>query len=63
MYWEHFGRMDDPKYLSDFKAKQELYARNGILGARLYQTFELSNRPLTMNEVDAVIADIKKVGG
>lgn len=63
MYWEHFGRMDDQKYLSDFKAKQELYARNGILGARLYQTFELSNRPLTMNEVDAVIADIKKVGG
>lgn len=63
MYWEHFGRMDDPKYLNDFKTKQELYARNGIMGTRLYQTFEMSNRPLTMNEVDAVIADIKRAGG
>lgn len=63
LFWEHFGRMDDLSYLTDFKVKQELYAYNGILGSQLYQTFETSERPLTMHEVDAVIRDIKRVAG
>lgn len=62
-YWEHFGRMDDPRYLGDFKSKQELYAYNGIFGSQLYQTFEFGGKPLTLHEVDAVIADIKRRGG
>lgn len=63
LYWEHFGRMDDAGYLADFKNKQELYARNGILGSRLYQTFEFSSRPLTMVEIQAIIEDIRKIAG
>lgn len=63
VYWEHFGKMDDPEYLEKFKNKQELYARNGIFGSQLYQTFEYSSRPLTMHEVDAVIADIQRICG
>lgn len=63
MYWEHFGKMDDPEYLANFKFKQQLYACNGILGSNLYQTFESSNDPLTMAEVKTVIRDIKRRGG
>lgn len=63
IYWEHFGKMDSVNYLSDFKDKQELYAYNGIFGSRLYQTFEFSGRPLTMTEVNATIADIKRRAG
>lgn len=63
MYWEHFGKMDDPEYLANFKFKQQLYACNGIFGSSLYQTFESSNDPLTMAEVKAIIQDIKRCGG
>lgn len=61
LYWEHFGRIDDPEYLAAFKDKQELYAANGIFGSKLYQTFEYSNRPLTMLEINAAVADIKRL--
>lgn len=60
VYWEHFGRMDDPGYFADFKRKQEIYANNGLLGCRLYETFESSAHPLTLTEVRSVIEDLKK---
>lgn len=63
IYWEHFGKMDNPDYLNSFKAKQQLYACNDIYGSRLYQTFETAAQPLTMVEVQAVIEDIKRVAG
>lgn len=63
LYWEHFGQMDSPSYLSQFKFKQELYAYNGIYGSQLYQTFEYSSKPLTKFEIDAVIADLKTIAG
>lgn len=63
VYWEHWGRMSNTNYLETFKDKQELYAKNGIFGSKLYQTFEFSGRPLTLLEVDAAIADLKKICG
>lgn len=61
-YWEHFGKMDDPDYLANFKMRQELYTLNGIVGPKLFQTFEYAGRPLTMNEVEAVVREIKRIG-
>lgn len=63
LYWEHFGQMDSPSYLSQFKSKQELYAYNGLYGSQLYETFEYSSKPLTKFEIDAVIADLKRIAG
>lgn len=63
IYWEHFGKMDDPEYLANVRFKQQLYACNDIYGSSLIQTFESSSDPLTMAEVKAVIRDIKKRGG
>lgn len=49
-YHEHFGRMDDPKYVENVMRKIESYERNGIYpGERLLMTFETSKSPVNMN--------------
>lgn len=43
---EHFGRMDDPEYVSHTLEKLLLYGRNGIFpGSRFMFTIETSTRP------------------
>ncbi|MCQ2584912.1 MAG: hypothetical protein MJ185_04925 [Treponema sp.] len=46
---EHFGRMDDPEYVSHTLEKLNLYGRNGIFpGDRLIFTTETSRHPFDM---------------
>ena len=46
---EHFGRMDDPEYVSHTLEKLNLYGRNGIFpGSRFLFTTETSRHPFDM---------------
>lgn len=50
--WEHFGLVDDSKYLSSHNAKMNMYFRNDYLpGVNLYCTYETSSRPLSYSVV------------
>lgn len=46
-YWEHFGMMDIPSYISNATAKINLYASHGITpGIQLITTYETKEHPL-----------------
>ena len=54
--WEHFGRMDDPKYRKSFFWKQFIYSQNNCIpGIGIIFTFEDSENPLDSRYVDIVI--------
>lgn len=57
-YWEHFGKMDNPKYAQNCIAKLQNYTAHGILpGIYLITTYESKDRPLTSETIDRVIAE------
>ncbi|MBE5902359.1 MAG: hypothetical protein E7280_10710 [Lachnospiraceae bacterium] len=53
-YWEHFGMMDNTKYLNhDFLRKMDLYSSNQILpGIDLIMTFETKDSPLDYARIE-----------
>ncbi len=54
--WEHFGRMDDPKYRRTFFWKQSVYAQYGYIpGVNYICTFEDNANPLDTRVVDKMI--------
>lgn len=55
--WEHFGRMDDPEYINNnFLKKMRIYPNEGYIPSiNLICTYETSNHPLTIFEIDEVI--------
>lgn len=56
IYWEHFGRMDDPEYAQKTFHKLQVYSRNGlILGKNFIATFETKDNPLTDEMVEKMI--------
>ena len=58
-FWEHMGRMGDPKYAVDNQIKLEGFAKQGIiLGKNLIISFECSERPLSTEYVDTLIKQI-----
>lgn len=58
-YLEHFGMMDDPKYVEGFLTKIEHYSKNGIVvGDTLLATFESSKHPLNVRELKRLLANI-----
>jgi len=55
-YWEHFGRMDDPKYSFDAIQKIQNYVALGYyLGTSLIVSFETSTMPVRTNYIDEMI--------
>ena len=56
-YWEHFGRMDDPKYVEDsFMPKiTEYYNFEFLPGEKLLMTFESKHSPLDTTQVKRLI--------
>lgn len=55
-YWEHCGKMDDPKYVLKMVRKIDNYVRNGIFpGERLIITYETSNYTLNDKVVQELI--------
>ena len=59
VYYEHFGMIDDPEYAYRAFMKMKTYAENGImLGFNLVITFETKDRPLSVVDIDGVIAQL-----
>lgn len=57
-YWEHFGKMDSPKYAQSCISKLQLYTMYGILpGIHLITTYETQNKPLTADTIDRIITE------
>ena len=55
-FWEHNGRMDDPKYVNRFIYKNTLYAKNGMHpGSPLIYTYETSDWPLDSRILDGIL--------
>ncbi len=56
LYWEHDGRMDDPKYAEKAVRKLDGYMKNGIFpGEKLIVTYETSSYPLNEKVVRKLI--------
>ncbi len=55
-YWEHFGKMDDPKYYNTVTSKLHTYINHGIIPSiNLITTYETKNRPLRRDYVKMLI--------
>ena len=56
LYWEHFGRMDDPVYSKDAFSKLQMYNSYGILpSVHLITTFETKANPLSSELAEAIV--------
>ncbi len=57
-YWEHFGLMDDSKYIQKATTKLHQYLTNGIIPTiQLITTYETRMHPLT---TDVIVENIKR---
>ena len=55
-YWEHYGMMNNAKYLHSFLTKERTYALYGyIAGENMICTYESTDNPLNMEVVDIYI--------
>lgn len=55
-YWEHFGMMDNGKYIENMVSKLRLYLMNGIIPTmQLIMTFETKEKPFTSEQAAAVV--------
>lgn len=61
-YWEHFGRMDDPKYVEEsFMPKiRDYYACGFLPGEKLLMTFESKEHPFDTTQVERLIEEYLK---
>lgn len=55
-YWEHFGMMDDEKYMNSWNQKMRIYIQNGIVpGIHLICTYETKEHPIDSMQVQKII--------
>lgn len=56
IYWEHFGRMDDPGYARKTVKKIDLYEKNGLFqGVRLIMTYETEHSVLNVRAIERLV--------
>lgn len=56
IYWEHFGKMDDPDYANQVQSKLHHYINHGIIpGKQLITTYETKEAPLNVRTVQQLI--------
>ena len=61
IFWEHFGRMDDPDYSKNVAGKLRLYTENGLLpGRHLIITIETQTEPPSTHALEKLIAEYLK---
>ncbi len=61
IYWEHFGKMDDPGYRQKAFSKLQLYSAHGIIPSiNLITTYETSEHPLGTHNVEQIITQYFK---
>lgn len=59
VYLEHFGMMNDLRYVERAMHKLDMYARNGIyIGVNLWLTFETQDNPLNTRGLDEMLKQI-----
>ena len=59
LFWEHLGKMGDPKYAARNQIKMEQFAKQGIImGKNLIVSFECGDRPLSTEYVDSIIKQL-----
>lgn len=57
-YWEHFGKMDDPKYNRNIGDRIQIYINNGIIpSVDLITTYETITHPLSIDDVEKVVEE------
>ena len=57
-YWEHFGKLDDPKYVVRMNEKLQVYISHGIIpSVNLILTFETSKHPLTIDKIERLVEE------
>lgn len=57
-YWEHFGKMDDPRYNRNVGDKIQTYVNNGIIPSiNLITTYESLSHPLSTDEVEKIVKE------
>lgn len=61
IYWEHFGMMDEPSYLSKALNKINLYYQSEIVRDNFIMTFETKDNQINFNSIDNIIKKIKNV--
>lgn len=55
LYWEHFGKMDDPTYIKNTCSKLQRYATYGIVPSiQLITTYETKEHPLSYEEISRI---------
>ena len=55
-YWEHFGMVDDQKYLENTLNKLDKYIKGGYIpGINLITTFETKNNPLDIEYIKTLV--------
>lgn len=55
-YWEHFGKMNDPRYCNTVSSKLNTYIQYGIIPSiNLITTYETPSRPLTNDFIKSTI--------
>ena len=55
-YWEHFGLLDNPKYVESMHKKMRRYTENNIMpGINLITTYETKDNPLTFEMVEFLV--------
>lgn len=58
IYWEHFGRMDDPIYAKSAGTKLQQYFLNGIIpGDQLITTYETKENPLSIETIENIVQE------
>ncbi|MBQ7944467.1 MAG: ATPase [Lachnospiraceae bacterium] len=55
-YWEHFGKMDDEKYVRKTQRKFQMYTSNGIIPTiQLITTYETKDNPLDIGTIEEIV--------
>ena len=57
-YWEHFGKMDDPKYNRNVGDRIQIYVNNGIIPSiKLITTYETLSCPLAIDDIEKIVKE------
>ena len=58
IYWEHFGKMDDPKYKRNIGDRIQIYINHGVIPSiDLITTYETMSHPLSTEEVEKIVKE------
>ena len=59
IYYEHFGKMDDPDYINRNLPKLQSFPQNGIvLGKNFIATFESAKHPFDISTLEIMLQEL-----